>query len=574
MRQNSSFVRKVIYGCAIVLLLFPLFLLGQPATKSATSGSSAGGKLAQLRSDYGLSQAELGKIDPASETMKMATLGLRGVATNLLWMQANRYKKTESWDKLSATLNQIAKLQPNYITVWEFQAHNLSYNVSLEFDNYQHRYHWVKRGIEFLIEGTRYNQRNPRLFWNLGWFNGQKFGRSDEYKQYRKMFPEDREFHELMDDYINVDLARGPNGKPDNWLVGNAWYLLSHEVVDKGVPTTWLRLDPENEGLTDTRRSSVIFYSDPSLALIDHADAITEEMIPGEKTRDAWKRAGRSWADFGAMDIATTFGHTVRLDDLEVVTLTKIRYREELEALSPGLREKVRAERESRLSDRERRIMNTKDFGELTQEDLNVASGMAEKMTVTDFDVAEALPDDLKVKGRQLAVRAAEADTLCDHISSYGTIVNYQYWKRRCETEQAEETANARRFMMLADRDAETGNPDGAREKYEKAWEIWAKIFETHPDLVDHAMASDLNEVIFRYKLVLEQLDEEFPEDFILKMLIEDYDPGPMPAGLPGGAPLPDTKSPTETDGPADVDAGAQSGAGTPNSSDSDEPGQ
>ena len=90
-----------------------------------------------MRASYGLSQAELGEIDPASETMKMATLGLRGVATNLLWTKANRYKKTESWDKLSATLNQIAKLQPNYITVWEFQAHNLSYNVSAEFDDYR-----------------------------------------------------------------------------------------------------------------------------------------------------------------------------------------------------------------------------------------------------------------------------------------------------------------------------------------------------------------------------------------------------------------------------------------------------
>ena len=34
MTQNASFVRKIVYGCAIVVLLFPLFLLGQPATSS------------------------------------------------------------------------------------------------------------------------------------------------------------------------------------------------------------------------------------------------------------------------------------------------------------------------------------------------------------------------------------------------------------------------------------------------------------------------------------------------------------------------------------------------------------
>ena len=33
MTQNASFIRKIVYGCAIVVLLFPLFLLGQPATR-------------------------------------------------------------------------------------------------------------------------------------------------------------------------------------------------------------------------------------------------------------------------------------------------------------------------------------------------------------------------------------------------------------------------------------------------------------------------------------------------------------------------------------------------------------
>jgi hypothetical protein len=405
----------------------------------------------------------------------------------------------------------------------------MSYNVSVEFDNYEHRYHWVKRGIDFLIEGTRYNRRNPRLFWNLGWFNGQKFGRSDEYKQFRKMFSDDRDFHESMDDYINVDMARGPLGKPDNWLVANLWYLLSHEVVDKGVPTTWLRLDPNQRGINDKRRSSVIFYSDPSLALIDHAEAITEEMVPGEKTREAWKRAGKSWDEFGSMDIATSYGHTVRLDDLAHVSQTKIRYRDELEALSPGLREKIREERRAQLTDREVAAYETEDASKMSTEDLTIASKVFEKLTVTDFDLAEALPDDVKVQGRLLAVRASEADILADRISSYGNVVNYHYWKRRCEIEQAEDTAAARRYMMLGDRAAEDGNPDGARENYDESWKIWAQILERYPELVDDVMADDLRDVILRYKRVLDQLDEEFPVDFPLRQLVEQPTPGQRP---------------------------------------------
>jgi hypothetical protein len=117
--------------------------------------------LAQLRTQYNLGQSDLGEIDPASEAMKLATMGLRPVAVITLWEKANEYKMKEDWDNLSATLNQIIKLQPNFITVWEFQSHNLAYNVSVEFDDYRQRYHWVKRGISFLDRRNPLQPRKP-----------------------------------------------------------------------------------------------------------------------------------------------------------------------------------------------------------------------------------------------------------------------------------------------------------------------------------------------------------------------------------------------------------------------------
>ena len=120
------------------------------------------------------------------------------------------------------------------------------------------------------------------------------------------MFQTDTDFHDTLGDYVNMNNARGPEGYPDNWLVGYLWYLQSEAVVEKGVPVTWMRLDVNNEGYTDKRRSSVIFYSDPPMALISFAEAITGEIIPGEKSRDAWRRAGTEWGDFGKMDIPTT----------------------------------------------------------------------------------------------------------------------------------------------------------------------------------------------------------------------------------------------------------------------------
>ena len=540
MTQNANFIRKIAYGCAIVLLLFPLFLLGQPATRSSGGDDgqgargSSGGTLARMRSSYGLSQAELGKIDPASETMKMATLGLRGVATNVLWTKANGYKKTESWDRLSATLNQIAKLQPNYITVWEFQAHNLSYNVSAEFDNYRHRYHWVKKGIEFLIEGTQYNQRNPRLYWNLGWFIGHKIGRSDETEQFRRLFREDSDFHDTMRDYINMNNARGPDGYPDNWLVAYLWYLQSEAVVEKGVPVTWMRVDVNNEGYTDKRRSAVIFYSDPSMALIGHAEAATKDFTPGEKTRNAWRRAGEEWNRYGDMDIPTSWGHTVRLNAREKWRDEADSMRAKLAELTPGLRDKIREKRRAALTPEEAAAMNTEKLPtDMSQDEMMAKASAFKKMTVSDLDVAEEAPEDVRAQARYYATQAGEAGQFFNRTSAYVTQVNYEYWKTRCEVEQSKITADARRLMRLADEQAEMSAPEEARDLYEQAWDEWVKIFEQYPELVHDVMAEDLNEVIDRYRQVLDQLDEDFPEDFKLQMLIDAF---AIPEEMPPGA--------------------------------------
>lgn len=528
MTQNASFIRKIVYCCAIVVLLFPLFLLGQPATSSQGGGgdasqvATAGGKLARLRANYGLSQAELGQIDPASETMKMATLGLRGVATNLLWTKADRYKRTESWDKLSATLNQIAKLEPNYISVWEFQAHNLSYNVSAEFDDYRSRYHWVKKGLEFLLEGTKYNQRNPRLFWSLGWFTGHKIGISDEKVQFRRLFREDNDFHDQLANYVNMNSARDANGYPDNWLVAWLWYLQSESVVDKGVPITWMRLDMNQEGYTDKRRSPVIFYSDPSMALIAHADAITGEITPGEKTRQAWKKAGQEWDKFGAMDIPTTFGHSVRLNNTGILVAQAADLRKQLEALAPGLREKISESRHETLTDIEKAVYDQhKKFGEMSEDEMAAYTRAGRKLAVSDMELAEAMPAELRPKALNLARRALEATEIGEHTDAYAQVVNFVYWRTRCKVESETTTTDARRFMALGDQAAQGAKPDEAKKHYEAAWDEWAKIFEKYPELKTDDMAEDLKEVVQRYKAVLDQLDEEFPKDFKLQMLAE-----------------------------------------------------
>jgi hypothetical protein len=286
MTQRDSFHRKIVYLVAMAVLAVVVFWLSTPA-----SADKEGGQLAKLRERYGLGQANLGQVDPASETMRFLTLGLRGVAVTLLWEKANYYKKVEDWTNLTATLEQLAKLQPNFITFWKYQAWNLTYNVSVEFDDYRDRYYYVRRGIEFLKEGERYNRDNPQLLSELGWFHGHKLGRADEKTEYRRLFKND-------DDYHPPD--RTPDQR-DNWLVAKEWYLKAIEAVDKG-------------GKSIGKKSPRDFYSDPAKAQINYAEAIEDEGS-FEKARRAWVLAGQEWRDFGRKPILHSFGDWLQLGE-------------------------------------------------------------------------------------------------------------------------------------------------------------------------------------------------------------------------------------------------------------------
>ena len=98
----------------------------------------------------------------------------------------------KDWTRLRATLDQISKLQPHSIHVWRYQAWNLSYNVSVSFDDYHDKFYWVIEGLNYMLDGVRMNDKEPRLYWDMGWFISNKIGRDDAAKYYRRLFSGER----------------------------------------------------------------------------------------------------------------------------------------------------------------------------------------------------------------------------------------------------------------------------------------------------------------------------------------------------------------------------------------------
>jgi hypothetical protein len=508
MSQDVAFRRKVIYIAAIAALLYPLFRIGQPASKTSEGETNPGGVLAQLRAKYDLSQAQLGDIDPASESMKLATLGLRGVAANWLWKKANDYKMKEDWENLKATLNQITKLQPNFIAVWEFQSHNLSYNISTEFDDYRQRYHWVKKGISFLIEGTHYNRDNPALLHWVGWYLGQKIGRADEHVQFRELFRADGDFHEeIQANGVSVDEGRGYDARPDNWLVGRQWYLWGQRAVDtKGMPLK--------------SKSPLIFHADAPMSLINYASDIEEEGILDEVARRAWTEGGNGWAEYGRRPIPTSWGHNIRLAELPQIREEIDRLRAKLDALAGEAREQILQERIAKLTPEQRAVMKLKET-ELDATNYGLWVEAREKTFVKHQEVAQRAPAAVRDKALKLAGRLNDEELLSSRTGSYRSIINYEYWELRCKAEQTKPAVDARAFLYKAQKAHDKAELETAREMYEQAWKQWRVVYDQFPRLMDDVAADDVVEAIKRYRKLLQDLDEQLPDNFLLRNFLE-----------------------------------------------------
>lgn len=499
MSERSSFIRKVIYGVLIALLLFPLALLSAPATRT-----DAGGKLARLRTEYRISQADLGEVDPASETIKLATLGLRGIAVNLLWEKANYYKMTEDWTNLTATLEQLAKLQPNFITFWKFQAWNLSYNVSVEFDDYHDRYYYVRRGIEFLQEGERYNKDDPNLLSDLGWFIGHKIGRADEYVQYRRLFKADDDFHP----------ADRPLEQRDNWLVGKEWYEKAVDAVD-------------NKGRSLGRKSPRIFYEGPSKSQINYSEAIEKEGA-FERSRNAWEVASKEWREFGERVLPHSSGMKLQLGSQTKVEEEVADLRKQMDALLPGAREKLEAEKRASLTPEEIKAMSI-PFAARTDETRDLAYKASHKLEVTTDDVAKYIASqrpELAKEAIQLGTELSRAELRLQYTINYKRDSNFDFWQTRCDLEQTADALKARELMFEAREAARGGDVIEAKRLYEEGFAKWRQVIDQFPTAGENELivGDDILEYVQQYHRVLDQLDEQIPDSFPLWDELEIYD--------------------------------------------------
>ena len=184
MNRLSSRQRKLVYLCGILILLDPHHLAGTARRGRRTRGT--GSPSCGPTTIWAKTSSE--KSTRRAAAMNLVLLGFRGIAADLIWLDADQNEEIKNWAELRANVDAIIMLQPHFVKVWQFQGWNLAYNVSAAWDLVADRFYWVKEGAKFLKQGCAINEKVAQLPYEEGRMMGTKIGRADEWQFFRKYF--------------------------------------------------------------------------------------------------------------------------------------------------------------------------------------------------------------------------------------------------------------------------------------------------------------------------------------------------------------------------------------------------
>jgi len=509
MNAQRRFTRKIIYLVAIAILLLPLSYLSQPGSGEADQG----GKLARLRSENELGQANLGQVDPTSATMRFASFGLHGLASSWLWMQATDAKNREDWTLFDATLEQIANFQPNFVDVWRFQAWNVSYNMSVRFDDYRDRYTYVVRGMKYLERGISYNDQEATLPGDLAWFTGNKIGKAEERRAFRRLFKADDAYHDppAEEDWLaGTAYEETIRGRPvrDNWLLAHQWYLLLNDRKDR------------NE-IARPRRSDPLFYRESAHSLIEYAEALAKDGEFGPKLERAWSNAADAWRRYGERSMVMRGGLRLRLLDYDVYRRRALKLLAEVDVLNPEWKAKRLEQYGHKLTEAQQEAW-AKPWSDCDEDEKETKLRVAVSVWANLRDLRDDVKEDQLEELNRIIARYEMTIKRVEAIGYSRELVAYESWRVRCEVERTEDAIAAHQAIYEGDRAMRKAQIAPALEHYQKGIQHWSNVLDAYPVLLDDfGMTDDLGRVIEKYREVLRQNEEPFPDPFSLQQVLD-----------------------------------------------------
>src|SRR5262249_24464879 len=229
-------------------------------------------------------------------------------------------------------------------------------------------------------------------------------GRADEHLQFRRLFRDDKDFHQTFrDNGVEVDEGLGPDPKPDNWLVGKLWYdraVNAHVAHDKPIRGT----------------TPLLFYSGAPMSIMNSAAAMNKDGYFFENAVLAWQRARDAWQRYGERELPTSVGFNIRLNDKEPIDQRIKDAREALERLCPGVAEEVHKEKLAKLSPEQRLALDT-PAAQRTPEQYSLIYDAEQQSKVfpRDYLGRSKLPND-RPRVRQLVDQIEQDETTAHQV--------------------------------------------------------------------------------------------------------------------------------------------------------------
>ena len=133
-------------------------------------------------------------LENAPPSLAFATVAMgafRGLLVDILWIRADSLKEKGQFFDAKQLADWITVLQPRFASVWEFQAWNMAYNISVTFPASQpaERWRWVRNGYELIRDkGLEKNPHSIILYRQLAWIFQHKMGGvTDDVHRYYKL---------------------------------------------------------------------------------------------------------------------------------------------------------------------------------------------------------------------------------------------------------------------------------------------------------------------------------------------------------------------------------------------------
>ncbi|MBL8827497.1 MAG: hypothetical protein JNM18_11015 [Planctomycetaceae bacterium] len=344
--------------------------------------------------------------------------------------------------------------------------------------------------------------------------------------QFRRLFAEDNDFH-----------AQQWVQERDNWLFGRAYYQRANDAVDVA-------------GATLNFMEPVLFYSDRVRAQMFSGDALASDYHlkleaetnrttdPNERRqkiaeidadmlrqiRGRWSVAEADLRAFADRQFAADDGTLYRISEYAEVEPQRQAKLAELEAFSPGLRDKLRDQKYAKLTDEQRSAVRLDPQARNEQQN-RLAMEAEQLMFVDDLEFAR------NVDGAKRDIAIATANSLVKlndrafRIERAKKLIEYDYWLLRCELEQQDDTRAAdRHFAMGSVAYRVDTDLVAAKREFEAGFKIWRKMLDKHPELMADQTGYAVVDHVTTYRQVLRQLDEPFPEPFILADMLKAHE--------------------------------------------------